>query len=228
MTAFCNWFLLLFSIIVVYEQRSRQCVVCSAVWPWAEGVGWTCLHWYQVWRLHRELQQVNRGVWGPLSGSLPTTDTDCYRDLWSHRWCVCVCVFCRKLVIKCSSYRQAQWWSHEIRSLSERCDFHQTHRFEGFAPPRPDTLTKWCVHLHNMSLDVFKNIQRKLIDWLVSVMKWVLIKWLTGLLTGMLTGMAISQTWLMHWNRLRRRSSSLIGGQCATTHTCTVHVTYCK
>ncbi|XP_073807258.1 phospholipase D2 isoform X2 [Danio rerio] len=30
--------------------------------------------------------------------------------------------------------------------------------------------------------------------------------------SGMLMAMAISQTWLMHWNRPRRRSSSLIGG----------------
>uniref|UniRef100_A0A672N3M5 Phospholipase n=1 Tax=Sinocyclocheilus grahami TaxID=75366 RepID=A0A672N3M5_SINGR len=56
--------------------------------------------------------------------------------------------FSRKLVIKCNSYRQALWWSHEIRSLSERCDFLQMHRFEGFAPPRPDTLTKWCVYVN--------------------------------------------------------------------------------
>ncbi|GAA6077493.1 phospholipase D2, partial [Tachysurus ichikawai] len=47
-----------------------------------------------------------------------------------------------KLIIKCNSYRQAQWWSHEIRRLSERCDFLQLHRFAGFAPPRPDSLTK--------------------------------------------------------------------------------------
>ncbi len=64
-------------------------------------------------------------------------------------------------MIKCSSYKQAQWWSHEIRSLSESCDFLQTHRFEGFAPPRSDTLTKWCVYLCNMSLDelsIKKNV----------------------------------------------------------------------
>lgn len=129
-----------------------------------------------------------------------------------------MCVFCRKLVIKCNSYRQALWWSHEIRSLSERCDFHQTNRCEGFAPPRPDTLTKWYVHLRNMYFDEL-SIKQNWFFWLFCVMKWVLSKWLIGWLTGMLMGMAISQTWLMHWNRPRRRSSSLIGGKCTVFHT---------
>uniref|UniRef100_A0AAR2LKL2 Phospholipase n=1 Tax=Pygocentrus nattereri TaxID=42514 RepID=A0AAR2LKL2_PYGNA len=47
-----------------------------------------------------------------------------------------------------SSYRQAQWWSHEIRRLSERCDFLQMHRFDGFAPQRPHTFTKWWVYVN--------------------------------------------------------------------------------
>lgn len=143
------------------EQRSRQCVICSAVWPWAESVGWTCLHWYQVWCLHRELQQVK--YWS-LRTNIRKSSHYWYRLLQRLVQTQLVCVFYRKLVIKCSSYRQAQWWSHEIRSFSERCDFHQTHRFEGFAPPRPDTLTKWCVHLHNMSLDVFIFKEYWLID----------------------------------------------------------------
>uniref|UniRef100_A0A4W4FP08 Phospholipase n=1 Tax=Electrophorus electricus TaxID=8005 RepID=A0A4W4FP08_ELEEL len=66
----------------------------------------------------------------------------CYTDT-KHG--VCIENFSRKLIIKCSSYRQAQWWSHEIRQLSEHCDFLQAHRFKGFAPPRPHTPTKWCV-----------------------------------------------------------------------------------
>uniref|UniRef100_A0A672R4I0 phospholipase D n=1 Tax=Sinocyclocheilus grahami TaxID=75366 RepID=A0A672R4I0_SINGR len=84
-----------------------------------------------------------------------------------------MCVFCRKLVIKCSSYRQAQWWSHEIRSLSERCDFLQTHRFEGFAPPRPDTLTKWYVNGNGYFSDVADALEQAkeeifITDWWLS------------------------------------------------------------
>ncbi|XP_023700617.1 phospholipase D2 isoform X1 [Paramormyrops kingsleyae] len=67
----------------------------------------------------------------------------CYTDT-EHG--VCIKNYARTLVIKCSSYRQAQWWSHEIRQLSEPCDFLQVQRFGGFAPSREDTLTKWYVN----------------------------------------------------------------------------------
>ncbi|KAG9346396.1 hypothetical protein JZ751_006707 [Albula glossodonta] len=67
----------------------------------------------------------------------------CYTDT---KYGVCIQNFTRNLIIKCSSYRQAQWWSHEIHRLAEPCDFLQTHRFQGFAPPREDTLTKWYVN----------------------------------------------------------------------------------
>uniref|UniRef100_A0A8C8JAV7 Phospholipase n=1 Tax=Oncorhynchus tshawytscha TaxID=74940 RepID=A0A8C8JAV7_ONCTS len=36
---------------------------------------------------------------------------------------------CRNLVIKCNSYRQAHWWSHEINRLAEPCEFLQVQRF---------------------------------------------------------------------------------------------------
>uniref|UniRef100_A0A7N6ANZ8 Phospholipase n=1 Tax=Anabas testudineus TaxID=64144 RepID=A0A7N6ANZ8_ANATE len=51
-----------------------------------------------------------------------------------------------RLIIKCSSYRQAHWWSHEINRLAQSCDFLKVQRFEGFAPPRNNTLTKWYVN----------------------------------------------------------------------------------
>lgn len=52
--------------------------------------------------------------------------------------------FTRNLIIKCISYRQSQWWSHEINRMANSCDFLQKdHRFEGFVPMREDTLTKW-------------------------------------------------------------------------------------
>lgn len=86
---------------------------------------------------------------------------------------VCIENFGRKLVIKCSSYRQAQWWSHEIRSLSERCDFYKLHRFEGFAPPRPDTLTKWYVNGHGYFSDLADALEQAkeeifITDWWLS------------------------------------------------------------
>lgn len=52
-------------------------------------------------------------------------------------------VLIRSLIIKCSSYRQSHWWSHEINQLAESCDFLKVQRFGGFAPPRENTLTKW-------------------------------------------------------------------------------------
>nr|XP_009299966.1 phospholipase D2 isoform X2 [Danio rerio] len=86
---------------------------------------------------------------------------------------ICIENFDRKLVIKCSSYRQAQWWSHEIRSLSERCDFYKLHRFEGFAPPRPDTLTKWYVNGHGYFSDLADALEQAkeeifITDWWLS------------------------------------------------------------
>uniref|UniRef100_A0A671K9L6 Phospholipase n=1 Tax=Sinocyclocheilus anshuiensis TaxID=1608454 RepID=A0A671K9L6_9TELE len=86
---------------------------------------------------------------------------------------VCIENFSRKLVIKCSSYRQAQWWSHEIQSLSECCDFLQMHRFEGFAPPRPDTLTKWYVNGNGYFSDVADALEQAkeeifITDWWLS------------------------------------------------------------
>uniref|UniRef100_A0A8C2B290 Phospholipase n=1 Tax=Cyprinus carpio TaxID=7962 RepID=A0A8C2B290_CYPCA len=86
---------------------------------------------------------------------------------------VCIENFSRKLVIKCNSYRQALWWSHEIRSLSERCDFHQTNRCEGFAPPRPDTLTKWYVNGNGYFSDLADALEQAkeeifITDWWLS------------------------------------------------------------
>lgn len=59
-----------------------------------------------------------------------------------HAWSACLFLF-RSLIIKCSSYRQAHWWSHEINRLAETCDFLKVQRFDGFAPPRENILTKW-------------------------------------------------------------------------------------
>uniref|UniRef100_A0A8C5B8Z3 phospholipase D n=1 Tax=Gadus morhua TaxID=8049 RepID=A0A8C5B8Z3_GADMO len=50
------------------------------------------------------------------------------------------------LIIKCSNYRQAHWWSHEIDNITVACDFVRWQRYEGFAMPRENTLTKWYVN----------------------------------------------------------------------------------
>ncbi|KAI4883825.1 hypothetical protein NFI96_006020 [Prochilodus magdalenae] len=94
----------------------------------------------------------------------------CYTDT-QHG--VCIENFSRKLIIKCNSYRQAQWWSHEIRRLSERCDFLQLHRFESFAPPRPHTFTKWYVNgsgYFSDLADALENAKEEIFitDWWLS------------------------------------------------------------
>lgn len=52
---------------------------------------------------------------------------------------------CRSLILKCSSYRQACWWAQEISELAEDRgkDFLRLHRYEGFAPARKETPTRW-------------------------------------------------------------------------------------
>uniref|UniRef100_A0A3B4C926 phospholipase D n=1 Tax=Pygocentrus nattereri TaxID=42514 RepID=A0A3B4C926_PYGNA len=106
----------------------------------------------------------------------------CFR--WSHRWLVVKDSFLlymsrsdpntlMKLIIKCNSYRQAQWWSHEIRRLSERCDFLQMHRFDGFAPQRPHTFTKWYVNGSGYFSDVADALEKAkeeifITDWWLS------------------------------------------------------------
>uniref|UniRef100_A0A4W4FP23 Phospholipase n=1 Tax=Electrophorus electricus TaxID=8005 RepID=A0A4W4FP23_ELEEL len=94
----------------------------------------------------------------------------CYTDT-KHG--VCIENFSRKLIIKCSSYRQAQWWSHEIRQLSEHCDFLQAHRFKGFAPPRPHTPTKWYVNGSGYFSDLADALEKAteeifITDWWLS------------------------------------------------------------
>lgn len=77
-------------------------------------------------------------------------------QLWSYHLAeLCVCVVSRRLIIKCNTYRQAQWWSHEIKRLSEASDFLQLHRFQSFAPPRANTLTKWQVLMRHCVLFCF-------------------------------------------------------------------------
>ncbi|XP_024249880.1 phospholipase D2 isoform X2 [Oncorhynchus tshawytscha] len=82
-------------------------------------------------------------------------------------------IFKRNLVIKCNSYRQAHWWSHEINRLAEPCEFLQVQRFGGFAPPRENTLTKWYVNGSGYFADLADALEQAkeeifITDWWLS------------------------------------------------------------
>uniref|UniRef100_A0A671XTJ2 Phospholipase n=1 Tax=Sparus aurata TaxID=8175 RepID=A0A671XTJ2_SPAAU len=80
---------------------------------------------------------------------------------------------CPGLIIKCSSYRQAHWWSHEINRLAETCDFLKVQRFDGFAPPRENILTKWYVNGKGYFADLADALEQAreeifITDWWLS------------------------------------------------------------
>ncbi|XP_014824684.1 PREDICTED: phospholipase D2 [Poecilia mexicana] len=86
---------------------------------------------------------------------------------------VCIKNFTRDLIIKCRSYRQSQWWTHEINQLAQSCDFLKVHRFQGFAPPREDTLTKWYVNGKDYFADLADALEEAkqeifITDWWLS------------------------------------------------------------
>ncbi|KAM4726578.1 phospholipase D2 isoform 2-T4 [Anableps anableps] len=86
---------------------------------------------------------------------------------------VCIKNFTRTLIIKCSSYRQSQWWTYEINQLAHSCDFLKDHRFKGFAPPREDTLTKWYVNGKDYFADLADALEQAkeeifITDWWLS------------------------------------------------------------
>ncbi|CAG5875226.1 unnamed protein product [Menidia menidia] len=86
---------------------------------------------------------------------------------------LCIENFTRNLIIKCRSYRQTQWWTHEINGLADRCDFLKLHRFEGFAPPREASLTKWYVNGSGYFADLADALEKAkeeifITDWWLS------------------------------------------------------------
>ncbi len=218
MTRFYNTFAVVVVVFCcVWAEILALCRLCCSL-----TLSWRC--WLDVFTLISSMASASRTSAGKMSES-----EDQYKRVFLLLTLIwqtilqrrvqpqLVCVFCRKLVIKCSSYKQAQWWSHEIRSLSESCDFLQTHRFEGFRPSKTRTRSQSGVCIYVIC--PWMNFRSRKMYWVVCVMEWVLSKWLIGWLTGMLMETAISQTWLMPWNRPRRRSSSLIGGKCTVFHT---------
>uniref|UniRef100_A0A665WGG3 phospholipase D n=1 Tax=Echeneis naucrates TaxID=173247 RepID=A0A665WGG3_ECHNA len=71
------------------------------------------------------------------------------------------------------SYRQAHWWSHEINQLAESSDFLKVQRFEGFAPPREHTPTKWFVNGSSYFADLADALEHAkeeifITDWWLS------------------------------------------------------------
>ncbi|XP_045896306.1 phospholipase D2 [Micropterus dolomieu] len=90
-----------------------------------------------------------------------------------NKYGVCIENFTRSLIIKCSSYRQTQWWSHEINQLADSCDFLKVQRFMGFAPPRENTLTKWYVNGRGYFADLADALEQAteeifITDWWLS------------------------------------------------------------
>ncbi|XP_063059494.1 phospholipase D2 [Engraulis encrasicolus] len=109
-----------------------------------------CFRWSRRWLVVKQsfLLYMHRDS-GVISFVLlfdPELKVNVGRSYTETQHGVCIETFTRKLIIKCNTYRQAQWWSHEIKRLSEASDFLQLHRFQSFAPPRPNTLTKWYVN----------------------------------------------------------------------------------
>lgn len=86
---------------------------------------------------------------------------------------VCFDNYTRNLIIKCNSYRQSHWWSYEINRLAETCDFLKLQRFDGFAPPRENTLTKWYVNGSGYFADLADALEQAkeeifITDWWLS------------------------------------------------------------
>ncbi|XP_071757313.1 phospholipase D2 [Centroberyx gerrardi] len=109
-----------------------------------------CFRWSRRWLVVKDsfLLYLNRDN-GVISFVLlfdPEFKVKVGRAYTDTKYGVCIENFTRNLIIKCSNYRQAQWWSHEINRLADNCDFLKVQRFQGFAPPREDTLTKWYVN----------------------------------------------------------------------------------
>ncbi|XP_036379935.1 phospholipase D2 [Megalops cyprinoides] len=136
-----------------------------------------CYRWSRRWLVVKDsfLLYMNREA-GVISFVLlfdPELKVQVGRCHTDTKHGVCIQNFTRTLIIKCSSYKQAQWWSHEIRRLAERCDFLQTHRFQGYAPPREDTLTKWYVNGSGYFADLADALEQAkeeifITDWWLS------------------------------------------------------------
>ncbi|XP_032389826.1 phospholipase D2 [Etheostoma spectabile] len=136
-----------------------------------------CFRWSRRWLVVKDsfLMYMNRDN-GHINFVLlfdPEFKVKVGRAHTDTRYGVCIENFSRNLIIKCSSYRQTHWWSHEINRLAETCDFLKVHRFEGFAPPRENTLTKWYVNGGGYFADLADSLEQAreeifITDWWLS------------------------------------------------------------
>lgn len=136
-----------------------------------------CFRWSRRWLVVKDsfLLYMNRDN-GNINFVLlfdPEFKVKVGRAYTDTKYGVCIENFTRSLIIKCSSYRQAHWWSHEINRLAETCDFLKVQRFEGFAPPRENTLTKWYVNGSGYFADLADALEQAkeeifITDWWLS------------------------------------------------------------
>ncbi|XP_053187995.1 phospholipase D2 [Scomber japonicus] len=136
-----------------------------------------CFRWSRRWLVVKDsfLMYMNRDH-GNINFVLlfdPEFKVKVGRAYTDTKYGVCFENFTRSLVIKCSSYRQAHWWSHEINRLAETSDFVKVQRFEGFAKPRENTLTKWYVNGSGYFADLADALEQAkeeifITDWWLS------------------------------------------------------------
>ncbi|XP_030294001.1 phospholipase D1 isoform X3 [Sparus aurata] len=136
-----------------------------------------CFRWSRRWLVVKDsfLMYMNRDN-GRINFVLlfdPEFKVKVGRAYTDTRYGVCIENFTRSLIIKCSSYRQAHWWSHEINRLAETCDFLKVQRFDGFAPPRENILTKWYVNGKGYFADLADALEQAreeifITDWWLS------------------------------------------------------------
>ncbi|TKS83889.1 Phospholipase D2 [Collichthys lucidus] len=136
-----------------------------------------CFRWSRRWLVVKDsfLMYMNRDN-GRINFVLlfdPEFKVKVGRAYTDTKYGVCIENFTRSLIIKCSSYRQAHWWSHEIDRLSENCDYLKVQRFDGFAPPRENTLTKWYVNGSGYFADLADALEQAreeifITDWWLS------------------------------------------------------------
>lgn len=136
-----------------------------------------CFRWSRRWLVVKDsfLMYMNRDN-GRINFVLlfdPEFKVKVGRAFTDTKYGVCIENFTRNLIIKCSSYRQAHWWSHEINHLADTCDFLKVQRFEGFAPPRENTLTKWYVNGSGYFADLADALEQAkeeifITDWWLS------------------------------------------------------------
>ncbi|KAF7661465.1 hypothetical protein LDENG_00261290 [Lucifuga dentata] len=132
-----------------------------------------CFRWSRRWLVVKDSFLIDNGSINFVLLFDPEFKVKVGRAHTDTKYGVCIENFTRSLIIKCSSYRQAHWWSHEINRLADTCDFLKPQRFEGFAPPREDTLTKWYVNGSGYFADLADALEQAkeeifITDWWLS------------------------------------------------------------